>query len=250
MNLELAGKVALVTGGSQGIGKAIARTLAEEGVKVAICARNASVLEAAAASIEADTGAPVHAVVADVSSRSEVDAMVADVATKFGRLDILVNNAGFPGGLEKGPLQAIDDDRVLEDLNVKYLGYLRCARAAVPHMQRHGWGRLIHIGGYAGLAHSAYSTGARAMAIIHLSRILASELGGDNITSNVIHPGATRTERFEEAARSRDAENVYGRWIEPREVADVVAFIASPRSSALTGQTIGAGGAARPAIFM
>jgi len=145
------------------------------------------------------------------------------------------------------------------------VGYLRCSRAAAPHMQARRWGRMIHVGGYATLKQSAYSTGARNVAVIHLSRILALELGIDGITSNVVHPGVTRTERtdrqwaeaaardgisIEEAARRSAPANDLQRWIDSKEVADVVVFMASPLSSALTGQTIGAGGGGRPAIFM
>ena len=159
MDLQLAGRSAIVTGGSLGIGKAIALVLAEEGVDVTICARTATTLAEAAADVERATQRQVHTVAADVASRDQVDAMVEEVVTRFGRLDILVNNAGIPGGVERGPLETVSDEGVLLDIDVKYVGYLRCARAAAPHMQRQSFGRIINIGGYAGLKASAYSTG-------------------------------------------------------------------------------------------
>jgi NAD(P)-dependent dehydrogenase (short-subunit alcohol dehydrogenase family) len=265
MDLQLSGRVAVVTGGSMGIGKAIAHGLAEEGVVVAICARSRAAVEAAAADISSASGRAVHPYVTDVTRRSDVDAMMEDVAGRFGRLDILVNNAGIPGGAEKGPLHVVSDEGVLKDLDTKYVGYLRCARAAAPYMQKQGWGRIINIGGYAQLAASAYSTGARNMAVVHLSRILSLELARDGVTSNVVHPGATRTERtdqlwaetaeregiaIEDVIARYDVGNDYRRWMEAKEVADLVVFLASPRSTAVTGETIGAGGGARPAMFM
>src|SRR4051794_28874520 len=140
-------------------------------------------------------------VVADVGQRSDVDAMVAQVADRFGGLDILVNNAGFPGGLAKAPLDTVEDDQVLLDLDVKYVGYLRCARAVIPIMKQRGWGRLIHMGGLGDLQGSAYSTGARNMAVLHLSRVLSQEYARFGISSNVVHPGLTYTARVD---RMRD----------------------------------------------
>jgi NAD(P)-dependent dehydrogenase (short-subunit alcohol dehydrogenase family) len=191
--------------------------------------------------------------------------MIADVIERFGRLDILINNAGVMGGVEKGPLETVTDEGMLLDFDVKYMGYLRCARAAVPHMKREGFGRIVNIGGFAGLAGSAYH-GFRNLAVIHLSRILSLELASQGITSNVVHPGETRTERSEEMLTQladrkgisfEDAErrvfpisNDYGHRIDAREVADIVAFLASPRSSGVTGETIAANGGGRPALFM
>lgn len=266
MDLQLAGRTALVTGGTVGIGKAIATGLAQEGADVAICARTRADLDAAADDIERATGRPVMTVQADVSRREDVEAMTAAVAGRSGRLDILVNNAGVPGGIAKGPLESVEDENVLRDLDVKYVGYLRCARAAVPFMKERGWGRLIHIGGLGDLRGSAYSTGARNMAVIHLSRVLSQEFAPSGISSNVVHPGLTYTARVdrlrdelvareglspdEAHRRVMSADNDYGHRIDEKEVADVVVFLASPRSFAVTGESIGAGGGARPALLL
>lgn len=264
MDLELTGKVALVTGGSQGIGRAIAQVLAEEGVDVAICARNKGPLEAAAKDIREQTGRRVEAFVADVSHAEAVDGLVEQVVKAFGRLDILVNNAGVPGGLATGPLSTVTDEKMLEDLNIKFMGGLRCARAAAPHMQRQGWGRIINIGGHSGRVAGGYSPGVRNVAIVHLTSSLARELGPSGITANVVHPGLTRSP-FVDRMISRRAEaegislqqmedrlaqgNATRRIVDAREIGYVVAFLASPKGGSITGEVIGATGGAGTAVF-
>src|SRR3954471_13276058 len=193
MDLELAGKAALVTGGNGAIGSAIARELAAEGCDIAILGRDEQRLEAAAGELAGASAGNIVWVGAGTRSRSEVDAAVADAASRLGRLDILVNNAGFPGGRAAGPLEQVSDEELLLDLDTKYAGYIRCARAAVPHMKERGWGRLIHIGGLAARQSGSYSGGGRNIAIAHLSKTLSDELGRFGITSNVVHPGPTRT---------------------------------------------------------
>jgi NAD(P)-dependent dehydrogenase (short-subunit alcohol dehydrogenase family) len=265
MDLELGGKVALVTGGSRGIGRAIAQVLAEEGADVALCARELGPLEAAAKEIGLATGRRVLARAADVRSRAAVDALVEDVVASLGRLDILVNNAGMPGGLAFGPLERVRDETVLEDLDTKFMGALRCARAALPHMKRRGWGRIVNVGGTSGRYASNYSGGARNVALVHFTRMLAHEVGRDGITVNTVHPGATRTEGIdalvEEHARRKGvavevwreqmaSESAIGRMVEARELAWVVAFIASPRACSISGEVIAASGGTGKALFL
>jgi NAD(P)-dependent dehydrogenase (short-subunit alcohol dehydrogenase family) len=264
MDLELRGKVALVTGGSRGIGKAIGQVLAEEGADVALCARDLAPLEATAKEIAAATGRQVRAFRADVSRRESVDRLVEDVVAAFSRIDVLVNNAGMPGGLAFGPIERVEDEAVLQDLDTKYMGALRCSRAAVPHMKRQGWGRIINIGGTSGRYASNYSGGARNVAMVHLTRMLAHEVGRAGITVNTIHPGATRTEGIEalieEHARRKgitledwnaqmSGDIAIGRMVEARELAYVVAFVASPRSCAISGEVIAASGGTGKALF-
>jgi NAD(P)-dependent dehydrogenase (short-subunit alcohol dehydrogenase family) len=264
MDLELRGKVALITGGSRGIGKAIGQVLAEEGADLALCAREPGPLEAAAKQIAGATGRQVCAFRADVSQRASVDQLVADVIAAYSRIDVLVNNAGMPGGLAFGPIERVEDEAVLRDLDTKFMGALRCSRAVVPHMKRQGWGRIINIGGTSGRYASNYSGGARNVALVHFTRMLAHEIGRAGITVNTIHPGATRTEGIdaliEEHARrkglSLDAWNAQmsadiaiGRMVEAREFADVVAFVASPRSCAISGEVIAASGGTGRGLF-
>ena len=136
MDLELAGKAAIVTGGSRGIGKAIARALAQEGVDVAIAARSREPLEAAAAELATETGRRVVPIVADTGRTSAVEALVASAAGELGGLDILVNNAARPGGGSPTPgIESVTDENFAEEMNTKVLGYLRCARAVAPPPQ-------------------------------------------------------------------------------------------------------------------
>lgn len=264
MDLGLAGRIALVTGGSRGIGKAIALELAREGVEVAICGRDQAALEDAARQLREATGQRVLPVVADVADTGQVEAMVARVVAEFGALHILVNNAAAVGGLATGPLASIRDEAVLEDFNVKYLGYLRCARAAAPHMQRAGWGRIINIGGLAARNSGAISTGARNAAVVHLTKTLADELGPYGITVNAIHPGTTRTERtsaniaaqaaregvsVQEMERRMAAGNAIRRLVDASEIAYVAVFLASAKAAAITGDVIVVSGGAGRAVY-
>src|SRR5438477_12777354 len=149
MDLGLNGKRALVTGGSLGIGKAIALELAREGVDVAIVARTKDRLEAAARELEGQTGRTVIPLVADVSSKEQVDRAVAQAADRLGGLHILVNSGSAPGGsaTATGPIETVIDEDLIEDFNGKYVGALRCARAGIAFMKNAGWGRIINISG-------------------------------------------------------------------------------------------------------
>jgi NAD(P)-dependent dehydrogenase (short-subunit alcohol dehydrogenase family) len=264
MDLGLTGKIAFVTGGSRGIGKAIALELAREGVVVAICGRNLEPLEETARQLQDMTGRRILPVTGDVSRTDEVNAMVARVVQEFGALHILVNNAAAVGGLAAGPLANIDDAAVLEDFNTKYLGYLRCARAVAPHLQRQGWGRIVNIGGLAARNSGAISGGARNVAVVHLTKTLADELGPSGVTVNAIHPGTTRTERRREE-RTEQAErqgvsleevevrmatgNAIRRMVDASEIAYVAVFLASEKAAAITGDVIVASGGAGRSVY-
>ncbi|MGH8055896.1 MAG: SDR family NAD(P)-dependent oxidoreductase [Candidatus Entotheonellia bacterium] len=263
MDLELAGKVAIVTGGSRGVGKAIAKELAREGVDVAICARSRGALEESASELARDTGRRIIPVPADTTSRESVEQMVKETVAALGRVDILVNNASTPGGLVRGSLADATEDALLEDINTKVVGYFRCAKAVAPHMQSQGWGRIINIGGLSG-RQSAVLSGLRNAAIVHLTKVLSDQLGPQGITVNLIHPGATRTERtgptYAERARQegvtveeierRAAQNIaIRRIVDAKEIGYVVCFLASPKSIAITGEVIAAGGGSMRAVF-
>ena len=197
MELGLQGKHAIVTGGSRGIGKAIARELAREGVDVAIVARNKGDLEATARELSAETNRRIIPLAADVTSKDQVDRMVAEAAQQLGGLHILVNSGSAPGGstTATGPIETVVDEDLIEDFNVKYVGALRCSRAVIPFMKKAGWGRIINISG--GNARNAgnLSGGARNAGLVHMTKTLAVQLGRHGITVNCIHPGTTRTER-------------------------------------------------------
>jgi len=244
VDLELAGKRAIVTGGSRGIGKVIARQLALEGADVVIAARGAEQLELTAAQLSRETGRRILPLVVDTGDERSVNQLIATAIDRFGRIDILVNNAAVPGGISPATqLDQIVDEQVLQDINIKVVGYLRTARALAPHLIKNGWGRIINIGGLA-----IYRTGRpvatlRNVGVAAITKNLADELGPKGINVVAIHPGATRTERTDPATeRALGSQVSIGRIVDASEVASVVAFLASPRSVAINGEAIAAGG--------
>jgi NAD(P)-dependent dehydrogenase (short-subunit alcohol dehydrogenase family) len=263
MDLELAGKTAIVTGGSRGIGKAIARELAVEGVDVAIVARSADALRKSAAELAEATGRRIVPLVADTGSDDSVRQMVAQAASALGHLDILVNCAAQPGGQAPPPkLAEITDDAFYSDVNVKVMGYLRCAREVAPHMIARGWGRIINISGLAARSTGSTIGSMRNVAVVAMTKNLADELGPKGINVSVVHPSLTRTEKTADVISARaeqlgvsreDAEkrmvtNLLGRWVDARDIAYVVTFLASPKAAAINGDVIAAGGGIRGPI--
>jgi NAD(P)-dependent dehydrogenase (short-subunit alcohol dehydrogenase family) len=269
MDLGLDGKRAIVTGGSKGIGKAIARELAREGVDVAIVARSRDQLESTARELTAETKRRVIPLVADVTSKAEVDRMVSEAAERLGGLHILVNSGSPPGGTATGPIETVIDEDLLQDFNVKYVGALRCVRAAIPFLKQQGWGRIINISGTNARNAGNLSGGARNGALVHFTKTLAVHLGRHGITVNCIHPGMTRTERTPRLLAARAAElgttpeeaerrdyapdsprgNAIGRMVDASEIAHVTAFLASEKSWAISGELIVATGGAGRAVY-
>ena len=271
MDLQLNGKAAIVGGGSRGIGKAIALGLAREGVDVAITSRNLESLRETAAEIAAETGQKIVPLACDVSDRAAVDKMVEDAVAALGGLHILVNSASLPGGSPGaiGSIDTIVDEELLNDFDTKYMGALRCARAALPHMKAAGWGRIINISGTNARTPGNLSGGARNTSLVHLTRTLALQFGRDGITVNCIHPGMTRTERTigmmaaraeKEGGTPEDAErrifapespasNALGRMVDASEVANVAVFLASEQACAMTGELLNPNGGAVKAVF-
>jgi NAD(P)-dependent dehydrogenase (short-subunit alcohol dehydrogenase family) len=264
MDLELTGKVAVVTGGSRGIGKAVARELALEGVDLALVARNPETLEATRRELADETGRRVIAVTADTSSDDSIRAMGRQVLGTFGRVDILVNSAAAPGGQQPPPrLHEIDTAAFDGEMHTKVLGYLRCAREFAPSMREHGWGRIINISGMAARQTGTILGSVRNVAVVALTKNLAEELGPHGVNVTVVHPGTTRTERTEGVVAARaeaqgltTAEvekqladgNTIRHIVDASEVAYVVTFLCSPKSIAINGDVIAAGGGALRAI--
>jgi len=249
MDLGLAGRAAIVTGGSRGVGKAIAQELAREGVDVVICARQRGALDESAKELAQATGRRIIPVPADTTSWESVSRLVETALAELGRIDILVNNASTPGGLVRGALAEADEGELLEDINTKVVGYFRCAKAVAPHMQQRGWGRIINIGGLSGRRTGVIS-GLRNAAIVHLTKTLADQLGTHGITVNLVHPGATRTERTtEEAARRAGQGNAIHRMVDAQEIGQVTTFLASTKAAAITGVAIDASGGSIPVMF-
>jgi NAD(P)-dependent dehydrogenase (short-subunit alcohol dehydrogenase family) len=264
MDLELAGKVAVVTGGSRGIGKAIARELALEGVDVALVARNAETLEATRRELADQTGRRILSVTANTMSDDDVRAMGRQVLESFGRVDILVNSAAAPGGQQPPPrLHEIDTAAFDAELHTKVLGYLRCAREFAPGMVQQGWGRIINISGLAARQAGTILGSIRNVSVVALTKNLADELGPHGVNVTVVHPGTTRTERTagviaaraeatgqtpEEVEKQMADGNTIRHIVDAREVAYVVTFLCSPKSIAINGDVIAAGGGALRAI--
>jgi NAD(P)-dependent dehydrogenase (short-subunit alcohol dehydrogenase family) len=263
MDLELAGKRAIVTGASRGIGLAVAHRLAAEGAAVALVARDVEALERAAAAVR-EHGNRVIVAPADTTDDAAVRAMVAGVVAELGGVDILVNAAARPASSGPvPPLAELEDDALRIELETKVLGYLRCARAVAPHLVAQGWGRIINISGLNARMSGSLVGSVRNVAVAAMTKNLADELGPAGVNVTVVHPGTTVTERTpgmlaaraerdgvpaEEVARRLAGATSIGRLVTGEEVADVVAFLASPRSVAIAGDAVAAGGGSRGTI--
>lgn len=244
-------RVALVTGGSRGIGKAIARALAAHGAKVAVCSRDGEAARRAADEISPG-GGRVLGFRANVADKTEVRGLVRDIVTRWGQIHILVNNAGINARI---PIDSDDDGRWLEVLSVNVLGAYYVTREALRHMPNHGGGRIINISSVLGRfgvpAYTAYCTAKHG--IIGFTRALALELVERGITVNAICPGWVETEMAvlgmretaeamgispEEFRKQAVANVPIQRMLEPKEIADLALYLASDASAGMTGQTI------------
>lgn len=265
LDLGLTGKVAIVTGGSVGIGKETARKLAAEGVAVVIASRTAAALEQAAAEIRASTKGTIVPKPVDTTDSRAVRELVSQTAAELGSVDILVNCAAAPGGLVRNDLAEADEDALLLDLNTKLVGYFRMCKACAPYMQAAGWGRIVNVGGLTARCTEALS-GMRNTALVHLTKTLSDQLGPRGVTVNIVHPGVTRTEHVEawfarmakaegttvDAIVKREAADpaAIRRMLEVEEVADVILFLASRRAAGITGESIAVDGGLSRAVYL
>lgn len=239
---NLAGKVALVTGGSKGLGKAMARGLAEVGADVVISSRTESELRPALEEILAGTGRQGRYFVADMSRRDEVDRLARATLEQMGRVDILVNNAGTN---EPQPIDEITDaawDRVME---INLHSVMALTRALVPQMKARRWGRIIHISSIMGFiskeGRDVYS--ATKSALLGLARANALDLGPYGITVNCLAPGPFLTDLpgrllSDEEKRTFATRTALGRWGDPKELIGPVLALATEAGSYITGQTL------------
>ena len=260
MDLQLADKRAVVTGASRGIGLAVARSLIAEGAAVALVARDQARLDAAARQVHAggQSGGTVTTVVCDTGDDDSVAAMADRVRVELGGADILINCAARAN---TGPMS---DDMLDEQINIKVKGYLRCARALAPGMAAAGWGRIVNVSGLAARQTGSVVGSVRNVAVAAMTKNLADEYGPAGINVTVVHPGMTVTERTADnleamaAARGTTPELIraelagaisIGRLVTAEEVAYVITFLCSPRSVAIAGDAIAAGGGARGSIY-
>jgi 3-oxoacyl-[acyl-carrier protein] reductase len=252
MDLELKDKVAIVGGGSKGLGRACAEVLAQEGARVAICSRSRADLDRAAKEIRDASGSDVFVFAGDLDKHDTIRDLIAGTVERFGRLDILVNNSGGP------PLARAHnatEEQWATAVQRSLLFFARMSREAVPHLKRQGGGRIINI-----LASTVYQpipnlalSGATRMGVVAFAKSLADEVGRDGILVNNVCPGSIMTERMlsnvtsrakelgisvDEALAQRAADTAVGRVGEPNELAWLVAFLASTRSSYITGTTM------------
>jgi 3-oxoacyl-[acyl-carrier protein] reductase len=252
MDLELNGKVAIVGGASKGLGRACADVLAQEGTKIAICSRSKPDLELAAKEIRDTTGGDVLAFAGDLDRPETIRDLIAATVGRFGRLDIMVNNSGGP------PLaraQTATEEQWATAVQRSLLFFARMSREALPHLKQRRAGRIINI-----LASTVYQpipnlalSGATRMGVVAFAKSLADEVGRDGVLVNNVCPGSILSERMlsnvtarakelgisvDEALGQRAAETAVGRIGEPKELAYLVAFLASGKSSYITGTTI------------
>ena len=260
MDLLLTGKTALVTGGSAGIGLACARMLIDEGVDVAIVARDAARLAQAAATLQT-AGRRIVPLAADCSLAADVTRAAAQAETALGRIDILINSAGAAMG---GPFVDLGDEPFLAAWNLKLLGYIRMARALLPAMIGRRDGRIVNIVGGAGRTPgTGFLPGATAnAALLNFTRGLSREVAPHNVRVNAISPGTTATERqnrlleqrkkpgqtLEQARADAVAAVPLGRMVLPEEIAAMAAFLVSDRSASTTGTEVQIDGGAAPGV--
>jgi 3-oxoacyl-[acyl-carrier protein] reductase len=262
VDLGLRGKVAVVTGGSEGIGKATARSLGREGVSVVVCARRGDVLRQSAAEVAEQTGAQVIPVQADVTHVDDVERVIQSAVDQFGRLDILVNNAGTSAAAS---FETVSDDQWQADFDLKLFGAIRATRVAIPHLRAAGGGSVVNV-----LNIGAKQPGARSVptsvsraAGMALMKALSKELAKDNIRVNGINIGLIKSgqnqRRWESLGRPGTLEEYYaesarrmgiplGRVGEADEVGDLIAFLCSSRGAYISGVSINMDGGASAVV--
>jgi len=264
MDLDLTGKVAVITGGTRGIGLAAARLLAAEGADVVLVSRNGAEAAEMAAGIARDTGRRALGLAADTTDDAAVTAMAATVERELGGAQILVNAAADPAGQKAVPKPSEAKwDSLASHMDTKVMGYLRCAHALLPQMRRAGWGRIVNVSGLGARRTGDVVGTIRNVAVVALAKNLADELAGTGIAVTTVHPGLTRTEKVDAmiAARAQAegrgvaeveatmSENLLmGCLPTARDVAQVIAFLASPRSVTINGSVVDVSGGVRGTI--
>ena len=263
MDLKLKGKTALVTGGSEGIGKGIALTLAKEGVDVAICARRMEPLKAAADEIAKATGRKIVPITADLRSDADAKKFVSEGHKALGRVDIMVNNAGSAAG---GVIEHLTEDDWEKGLQLKFMGYVRCLRYVLPIMREQGGGRVVNLIGNDGVKPSYWEVapGAANAAGQNLTMSLAGQYGKHGISFCAVNPGPVRTERwaglvqamsrdmgipYEQADKLAPSAIPLGRIAEVDEVAALVVMLASPLAHMVNGTQIEIDGGQEKALM-
>ena len=261
MTTELQGKVALVTGGSRGIGRAVALKLAGKGADVAICGRTEDSLAETVSELEA-LGVSAWGIQADVSRLDDIEAMMSQLARDAGAIDILVNNAVTS---TSAPFDELSDDLFRYHIDVKLMAYIRIARLALAQMQANKWGRIVNIGGMTAriVAPLRMTNGVVNAGVSNFTKQFSGYAARHNVTVNCVHPGYTVTERMM-AMFAREAEEggtdidtvmakrtkdiPLGKLVQPDDLAAVVAFFCSDGAGMVTGQCIAVDGGSGEAV--
>ncbi|MFW6028518.1 MAG: SDR family NAD(P)-dependent oxidoreductase, partial [bacterium] len=246
MDLGLEGRVAIVTGGSRGIGREVVRELLEAGARVMTCSRNRDQLETTCQELARITGGTLKGSSADMTKPDDIQRLVDETLTNFGTIDILVNNAGT---MYSGRFEALTDDGLQAQLDTKLFGFLRTIRAAWPTMRDKNWGRIVNMIGGAGKEPDPYmfGSGMTNSALLNLTKSLSTEFAPHNVLVNAVCPGWVATDLWkrnagnlqqelgvadeEEARRLAAKKNALGRFGRPEELANAIVFLCSERAS-------------------
>lgn len=250
MDLQLGGKVIVITGGSKGIGFQSALQFVEEGANVAICARGEKHLQVAKESIYQQTGKEIMTFVCDVSKEKECESFINAVAKKFGRIDVLVNNAGVSAAM---PFEQVDTVYWQSDLDLKLFGAIHCSKFAIPYMRQVGGGAIINLTAVLAKtppANSLPTTVSRAAGLA-LTKAMSHDLGASNIRVNAVCIGLIRSDQIENRWKTQEPNlswEQYSKEIgqsiplkrigDTEEAANVIVFLSSPRASYITGTAI------------
>ncbi len=252
MDLKLKNRVAVITGASQGIGRATAESFAAEGCKLAICSRTPQSIEMAAEDIRKKFGVEVFAQALDVRDAEQITKFIDGTVAKFGKVDICVANAGGPPAKRFLATTQEDWQKAIEQ---NFLSLVYLAQQVIPHMQKNNWGRFITLTSVTTKqpVNDLVLSNAARMAVVGLVKSLSNEFGKDGILVNNVAPGYTATDRLKELAKTKSAaqnkseKEIFDAWAvdaplkrvaEPREVADTIVWLASERASFITGQTV------------
>jgi 3-oxoacyl-[acyl-carrier protein] reductase len=253
MDLGIKGRVALVTGGSRGIGRETAREFLEAGVKVMTCARHGDQLEATCKELAQKTGGEIRSIVADTSKEADIQKVVDATLKAYGTVDILINNAGT---MYSGRFDEMTDQGLQAQLDTKLFGFLRAIRTVFPIMRDKKWGRIVSMIGGAGKEPDPYmfGSGITNSGLLNITKSLSTEFAPYNVLVNAVCPGWVATDLWkrnagglqkelgvtseDEARRLASKKNALGRFGKPEELANAIVFLCSERSSYITGVSL------------
>lgn len=253
MDLGLEGRVAIVTGGSRGIGRETVREFLQAGAKVMTCSRHGDQLEATCRDLANATGGTLKGSTADMTKPADIQRLVDETLTNFGTVDVLVNNAGT---MYSGRFEALTDEGLQTQLDTKLFGFMRAIRAVWPTMRDKKWGRIVNLIGGAGKEPDPYmfGSGMTNSALLNLTKSLSTEFAPHNVLVNAVCPGWVATDLWkrnvgnlqqelgaadeEEARRLAAKKNALGRFGRPEELANAIVFLCSERASYITGVSL------------